>query len=163
MPDEPKLPWVVSISQTLVRGAAPLVPLEQREDWLREWNAEIWHRWQFLFHTGEWNRREKFLLLRSALGAFADAAWLMASQDSVKARISGIARSPFTCLAALSAVLLTIACEFRACKPRAKCCSARCPARPASSHLSGCTIRWAAAIDGFRPMWFLLGNKAANC
>lgn len=109
MPDEPKLPWVVSMSQSLVRGAAPLVPAEQREDWLREWHAEIWHRWQFLFHTGEWKRREKLLLFRSALGAFADAAWLMASQDSVKSRISGVARSPFTCLAALSLVLLTIA------------------------------------------------------
>ena len=51
MPDEPKRPWVVSVSQTLVRAAAPLVPAGQREDWLREWHAEIWHRWQFLFHT----------------------------------------------------------------------------------------------------------------
>jgi len=109
MPDEPKLPWVVSMSQTLVRAAAPLVPVEKREDWLREWRAEIWHRWQFLFHTGEWSRREKLLLLRSALGAFADAAWLMASQDSVKTRIDGIARSPFTCLTVLALLLLFIA------------------------------------------------------
>lgn len=109
MPDEPKLPWAVSISQTLIRGAAPLVPAAEREEWLREWRAEIWHRWQFLFHTGEWNRREQLLLLRNSLGAFADAAWLMASQDSVRTRISGIARSPFTCLAALTSVLLIIA------------------------------------------------------
>ena len=88
------------MSQSLVRGAAPLVPAEQREDWPREWHAEIMAPWQFLFHTGEWKRREKLLLFRSALGAFADAAWLMASQDSVKSRISGVARSPFTCLAA---------------------------------------------------------------
>jgi hypothetical protein len=109
MPDEPKQPWVVSVSGTLVRAAAPLVPGEQREDWLREWHAEIWHRWQFLFHTGEWSRREQWLLLRSALGAFADAAWLMASQDSVRSRISGIARSPFTCLSGLTLILLSIA------------------------------------------------------
>jgi hypothetical protein len=109
MPDEPKQPWVVSVSQTLVRAAAPLVPREQREEWLREWHAEIWHRWQFLFHTGEWSRREQWLLLRGALGAFADAAWLLASQDSVRSRISGIARSPFTCLSALALILLAIA------------------------------------------------------
>lgn len=110
MPDGPKQPWVVTVSQALVRAAAPLVPVEQRQDWLREWQAEIWHRWQFLFHTGEWRRaRERWLLLRSALGAFADAAWLMASQDSVRSRISGIARSPFTCVAALAIVLLVIA------------------------------------------------------
>lgn len=109
MPEEPKLPWVVSISQTLVRIASPLVPGGQREEWLREWKAEIWHRWQFLFHTGEWSSREKWLLLTSALGAFADAAWLLASQDSVRSRVSGFARSPFTCLAALAVVLTVIA------------------------------------------------------
>ena len=108
MPDEPKLPWVVSISQTLLRGAAPLVPQEQRQEWLREWQAEIWHRWQFLFHTGEWKRREQLLLLRNSLGAYADAAWLLASQDSVRTRISGMARSPFTCLAVWAGVLLVI-------------------------------------------------------
>jgi len=108
-PDELKQPWLVSISQALVGVAAPLVPAAQRDDWRREWRAEIWHRWQFLFHTGEWKRREKALLLWSALGAFADAAWLLASQDSVRSRISGIARSPFTCLAAFAAIVLSIA------------------------------------------------------
>jgi MacB-like periplasmic core domain len=109
MPEQPKQPWVVSVSQILVRAAAPLVPHDGREDWQREWHAEIWHRWQFLFHTGEWNRREQWLLLRSALGAFADAAWLMASQEAVQSRISDVARSPFTCLAGLLAILLAIA------------------------------------------------------
>jgi hypothetical protein len=109
MPEEPKLPRLVSLSQALVRAAAPLVPRAHRDDWQREWNAEIWHRWQFLFHTGEWNRREQWLLLRSALGAFADAAWLLASQEAVRSRISEIARSPFTCLSAFAAILLSIA------------------------------------------------------
>jgi hypothetical protein len=109
MPEEPKQPRLVSISQALVRAAAPLVPRAHRDDWQREWNAEIWHRWQFLFHTGEWNRREQWLLLRSALGAFADAAWLLASQEAVRSRISEIARSPFTCLSVFAAILLSIA------------------------------------------------------
>jgi len=110
MPEEPKQPWVVSVSRTLIRAAAPLVPVEQREDWLREWHAEIWHRWQFLLHTAEWTRREQWLLFRNALGSFADAAWLLASQESVRSRINGIARSPFTCLSFLAALLLMIAC-----------------------------------------------------
>ena len=109
MPEEPKQPRLVSISQALVRAAAPLVPRAHRDDWQREWNAEIWHRWQFLFHTGEWNRREQWLLLRSALGAFADAAWLLASQEAVRSRISEIARSPFTCLSAFAVILFSIA------------------------------------------------------
>jgi hypothetical protein len=108
MPEEPKQPRVISVSQALVRAAAPLVPRAHREEWQREWNAEIWHRWQFLFHTGEWNRREQWLLLRSAFGAFADAAWLLASQEAVQSRISEIARSPFTCLSAFVAILLSI-------------------------------------------------------
>jgi len=109
MPEEPKQPRLVSLSQALVRAAAPLVPRPHREEWQREWRAEIWHRWQFLFHTGEWNRREKWLLLRSAFGAFADAAWLLASQEAVRSRLSEVARSPFTCLSVFVAVLLTIA------------------------------------------------------
>jgi hypothetical protein len=109
MPEERPQPRVVSVSQALVRAAAPLVPRAHRDDWQREWHAEIWHRWQFLFHTGEWNRREQWLLLRSAVGAFADAAWLLASQEAVRSRISEIARSPFTCLSAFIALLLTIA------------------------------------------------------
>jgi len=109
MPEEAKQPWVVSLSQALVRGAAPLVPPAHRQDWLREWHAEIWHRWQFLFHTGEWNRREQWLLLRSALGAFADAAWLLASQEAVRSRMSVVARSPFTCLSSFVVILLAIA------------------------------------------------------
>jgi hypothetical protein len=109
MPEEPKQPRLVSLSQALVRAAAPLVPPAHREDWQREWHAEIWHRWQFLFHTGEWNRREQWLLLRSALGAFADAAWLLASQETVRSRISEITRSPFTCLSVFLAILLAIA------------------------------------------------------
>ena len=108
MSEEPKQPRLVSVSQALVRAAAPLVPRAQRDDWQREWHAEIWHRWQFLFHTGEWNRREQWLLLRSALGAFADAAWLLATQEAVRSRISEFARSPFTCLSAFAVVLLAI-------------------------------------------------------
>lgn len=108
MPDRPKQPWLVSLSQALVGAAAQLVPPAQREDRLREWRAEIWHRWQFLFHTGEWNRREEWLLLRRALGAFADAVWLLATQESVRSRFSGIARSPFTCLSVFAVVLLAI-------------------------------------------------------
>ncbi len=109
MPEEPTQPRLVSLSQALVRAAAPLVPRAHREDWQREWDAEIWHRWQFLYHTGEWNPREQWLLLRSALGAFADAAWLLASQEAVRSRISEVARSPFTCLSVFVTILLAIA------------------------------------------------------
>ncbi len=47
--------------------AAPLVPGDQRRDWVREWNAEIAYRGRH--HAG-------FLLFIRTLGAFAHAAWL---------------------------------------------------------------------------------------
>jgi hypothetical protein len=103
------VPLVVRLSFALVRAAAFLVPAAGRDDWRREWRAEIWHRWQFLFHTGAWNRAEKLRLLRSSAGALADASWLLASQEAVWNRVREFARSPFTCLAFLTTPLLLLA------------------------------------------------------
>jgi hypothetical protein len=86
-----------------------LTPKEQRSDWKREWRAEIWHRWQFLWHAGMWNRREKFGLVRGTLGAFQDAVWLLKAQESLWQGIREWARSPFTCLGALGILLLVTA------------------------------------------------------
>jgi hypothetical protein len=108
MPRERKHPVSVAVSFALVSVAARLVPPAQREEWKQEWCAEIWHRWQFLFHTGEWTRPEKLRLLRNTLGAFLDAAWLLASQEAVWDRLRELARSPFSCLAALAGLLLLV-------------------------------------------------------
>jgi MacB-like protein len=109
MPSNSRHPFAVSVGYALIRIAARIVPFAQRDDWKREWRAEIWHRWQFLFHTREWNRREQRRLVISAAGAFLDAAWLLASQDAVKHRARELARSPFSSLFGLAAVLLLIA------------------------------------------------------
>ena len=60
------------------------------------------------FTPANGSAREKWLLLWSALGSFADAVWLLASQESVRFRINGIARSPFTCLSVLALLLAVI-------------------------------------------------------
>lgn len=109
MPAHPSTPCSVVICNALIRLASQLVPAGQRQDWKQEWNAEIWHRWQFLFHAGEWNRREASRLIRNCLGSFPDAAWHFASQEAVQSRIRERVRSPWLCLAGLAVSLLLVA------------------------------------------------------
>ncbi len=80
-----------------------------RQDWKQEWFAEIWHRWQFLYHAGAWDGREALRLIRNCLGAFPDAAWHLVSQETVRNRLRDGARSPWTCLGGLFALLLILA------------------------------------------------------
>jgi hypothetical protein len=129
MPEEPGLraglPLCVRVSNAFVCLAALLAPGSRRLEWRREWRAEIWHRWQFLRHTGEWNRAEKLRLLQNSLGAFMDAACLSgrllasllaplaaplaAPSDATRNRVRELARSPFSCLYVLFIPLLLIA------------------------------------------------------
>jgi hypothetical protein len=109
MPSRARRPISVVLSDWIVGVAALLTPNGQRDDWKREWHAEIWHRWQFLRHAGAWDRREKFGLVRGTLGAFQDAAWLLKSHEALWQSLREYARSPFTCLGALSVLLLVTA------------------------------------------------------
>lgn len=109
MPSRARRPFAVAISDWMVGAAAVMAPRAQRPDWKREWHAEIWHRWQFLWHTGAWDRREKLCLIRGTLGAFQDAACLLKAHEAFWQRLREWARSPFTCLGALGALLLVTA------------------------------------------------------
>lgn len=129
MPEESGLPigqpLSVSVSNAFVSIAACLVPGRRRQEWKQEWRAEIWHRWQFLRHTGQWNRPEKLRLLRNSSGAFVDAVCLLGRflasllapfaaplatpSDGTRAHIRELARSPFSCLYVLAIPLLLIA------------------------------------------------------
>lgn len=109
MQAEPRTPFSVVFCNAMIRIAAELVPRAQREAWTQEWTAEIWHRWQFLWHAGAWGWHEAFRLCRNCMGAFRDAAWHVISQETVRRRIRDWARSPWTCLGGLAALLLVIA------------------------------------------------------
>ncbi len=106
MEAEPSRPFSVVFCNAMIRGAARLVPRAQREPWKQEWLAEIWHRWQFLWHVHEWNYREAFRLVRSCLAAFSDAAWHSRSREALGNRVRECARSPWLCFAGLAALLL---------------------------------------------------------
>ncbi len=109
MPADPQTPFSVTLCNALVRVLAQIVPRPQREDWKQEWLAEIWHRRQFLFHAGVWNRRETLRLIRNCLGAIPDAIWHLAAQETLQSRLRSCARSPWTCLGGLAALLLIVA------------------------------------------------------
>jgi len=105
---EPKRPFSLRCCAVMISIAARFVPARQRHDWKQEWLAEIWHRWQFLFHAGEWNRGEAVRLIRNCLGAFPDAVWHLTSQDKIQDGVRERLRSPWTCLAALGALLMML-------------------------------------------------------
>ncbi|MGC2621121.1 MAG: hypothetical protein WA414_18905 [Acidobacteriaceae bacterium] len=56
-----------SLAKLIVRWAALLVPARAREDWVSEWNAELWH----IVHKGAAKDSLTF-----SLGAVQDAAWM---------------------------------------------------------------------------------------
>ena len=91
----------MTLHDAMLRGAAVLVPAEQRTDWLAEWRAELWHA-----------QRDSHGLNPTAfcMGAFRDAFWLW-RDDPCPDRFSLAAESPARCLAWLStlgALLLVI-------------------------------------------------------
>ena len=108
MAAEQSAPFSVVLCNAMIRAAALLVPSAQQQEWKREWFGEIWHRWQFLRHAGEWNGREALRLLRTCLGVFADAGWHFASQEQVQSRIRECARSPWLCLGLLAALVAAV-------------------------------------------------------
>jgi hypothetical protein len=108
MPAEPTPPFSVTLCKALLTLAARLVPQAQRADWKREWSAEFWHRWQFLFHAGLWNKFEAYRLVFSSLGAFPDAAWHFASQEALQNRVREGARSPWTTIALLGFAVVAL-------------------------------------------------------
>ena len=60
----------------LIRGVSGLVPRPWRADWREEWEAEFRHRHATLDRARITGWRTDMDLVRRALGAFPDAAWL---------------------------------------------------------------------------------------
>lgn len=64
----------VRISLALLRTIRIVVPGASREEWVREWEAEIRHRSASLDRDSAWPQQAD--LVRRSAGALADAAWL---------------------------------------------------------------------------------------
>jgi hypothetical protein len=99
------------LSQRLLPIAARLVPVQKRQDWVKEWRAELWH----LQHGDRrvWKERGALQDAASlAYGLVADAVWLRWDWTRETARIS--ASSAYSCLWVLGAYCLLCAAMERA-------------------------------------------------
>jgi MacB-like periplasmic core domain len=85
----------------LLRSASLLVPKPQRQDWYREWHAEIWHWAHFLHESGRLTPRAKLELARHCWGAFADAAWHRFDRDRFRRGLDKMPRSARFCLGSI--------------------------------------------------------------
>src|SRR6266849_9772059 len=89
----------------ILRGAAWLVPREQRAEWLAEWRSELWSVWRTC-------NREPRAATAFCLGAFKDALWLRRNSPSPNACERFRLGSPLRCclfLAVLAAASSFIA------------------------------------------------------
>jgi putative ABC transport system permease protein len=69
-------PFAVRVSLALLRAIRALVPANIRQDWLREWEAEIRHRWSTVNKRGQARWQDHADVVRRSTGAVSDAAWL---------------------------------------------------------------------------------------
>ena len=88
----------------MIRAAALLVPSQRREEWTKEWLAEL-HYAELHYAQERAGEAQSYAFAR---GAFHDALWQQRDFWTLK-RTARLAQSPWFCLAALAAVLLLLA------------------------------------------------------
>lgn len=76
MADPARDPVAVRVSLTIVRAIRSLVPAGIRDEWMREWEAEIRHRWSTVSRKRPTQWHDHADVVRRSTGAIADAAWL---------------------------------------------------------------------------------------
>lgn len=91
MPVDFNAPTVSFTIRLLLALAGGMLPTSDRTDWMREWYAEFWHSRQ----SGSHRRPMR------ALGAFADAWFLVRHEHGVGSRVRELARSRSLAVAAL--------------------------------------------------------------
>jgi len=77
------------ISHVILRVAALFVPHREREEWLAEWRAELWHVWRSCNHQAE--------VTAFCFGAFQDALWLRGNNKHSVPRRLFRPGSPWRC------------------------------------------------------------------
>jgi putative ABC transport system permease protein len=76
MPAPHRDPLAVRLSLALLRSIRAIVPAGIRQDWLREWEAEIRHRWSSVNRGRQTRWQDHADVVRRSTGAISDAAWL---------------------------------------------------------------------------------------
>jgi hypothetical protein len=96
----------LSVAGLLVAAAGRILPAARRADWVREWNAELWHAER----SGSVSDRT---LLTRALGAFADASFLLRQEHEIGIRLREMRSSRFGSVAVLVVVAAILAFATR--------------------------------------------------
>ena len=92
------LPTLPRLDRHLLCAIELLVPVSDREEWSRAWQAELWH----LHHRGRRGRRQRFAMMFDvAIGLARDAFWLRT--ESWRCMLHGTA---LLCLGSLTAASL---------------------------------------------------------
>jgi len=76
MDQPPSDPLALRACLTILRIARRVVPRTVREQWTREWDAELRHRWNAIHQQRDAGWRQQADLVRQSSGAIADAAFL---------------------------------------------------------------------------------------
>jgi MacB-like periplasmic core domain len=93
-------------STLLLRSASLLVPKGKRQEWYREWYAEVWHWAHFLHESGRLNSTTRLELARHCWGAFTDALWHRFNQERFMRALGEAPLSAKFCLSSVSLLFL---------------------------------------------------------
>ena len=102
-----------ALDETILRSAAWLVPAQQRAEWHREWQAELWHVRRSCCITGVFSWPAQREITAFCLGSFPDAfcvlreSWLDSSPPARMPRVTrqsldGSAAQYLLCLCAVA-------------------------------------------------------------
>ena len=102
-PTHPLRAWLPRADRLLLSVTRWLVPSADREDWLRSWQAELWHRSHLNAHRADLIPHRETGHPAPALffGILQDALWLRT--DTVSRALTG---TPALCILLLASLLL---------------------------------------------------------
>lgn len=92
--------------RALLRGAALFVPRSERQEWLAEWQSELWYFWQDRSVAIQSFTRLSLSTTRFCLGSWRDALWMRHNSPDTTRRERLWLRSPLQCMTVL--VLLAV-------------------------------------------------------
>ena len=121
------------MSMALFRAIKVLVPSSIRQDWLREWEAEIRHRWSTVNRGPQTRWQDQADVVRRSTGAISDAAWLRqqftADHDvmrDVQYALRLLSRRPVISTLAVAVLAMASAAPLPSSRSSTLCCCANC-------------------------------------
>ena len=141
MSDPRRDPFAVRLSLALLRSIRAIVPAGIRQDWLREWEAEIRHRWSTVNRGPQTRWQDQADVVRRSTGAISDAAWLRqqftADHDvmrDVQYALRMLRRRPVMSALAVAVLAIGIAARSLSSRSSTRCSCASFPtANPIAS------------------------------